>query len=176
MGGRIFTGTRVLDAQGGEKAHVTTQDGQTVHASAIVVATNSPINDRYVIHTKQSPYMTYVVGLRVPKGAVTRALYWDTAQHAGQEDKLVGMIPYHYVRVANGEGEEEILVVGGEDHKTGQADDFEQRYDRLEDWARLRFPSRGRNCLPLVRPMHGASRWARVHRPQSRRTKRMSTS
>ena len=140
-GGRIFTGTRVLDVQGGD-AQITTQDGHTVHAGAVVVATNTPINDRYVIHTKQSPYMTYVVGLRVRKGAVARALYWDTAEHAGQEDKLVGMIPYHYVRLAS-EGEDEVLIVGGEDHKTGQADDFEQRYDRLEDWARLRFPSAG---------------------------------
>lgn len=137
-GGKIFTGTRVLDVQGGD-AHVTTESGHTVHAAAVVVATNSPINDRYVIHTKQSPYMTYALGLRVPKGSVTRALYWDTAEHAGQEDKPIGMIPYHYVRLAN-EGEEEILIVGGEDHKTGQADDFEQRYDRLEEWARLRFP------------------------------------
>jgi len=140
-GGRIFTGTRVLDVQGGD-AQITTQDGHTVHAGAVVVATNTPINDRYVIHTKQSPYMTYVVGLRVRKGAVARALYWDTAEHAGQEDKLAGMIPYHYVRLAS-EGEDEVLIVGGEDHKTGQADDFEQRYDRLEDWARLRFPSAG---------------------------------
>ncbi|HMJ06605.1 MAG TPA: FAD-dependent oxidoreductase [Chthoniobacterales bacterium] len=141
-GGRIFTGTRAVDVQGGDPAYVLTKDGYRVEADAIVVASNSPINDRYVIHTKQSPYMSYVIGLRVPPGSVTRALYWDTAEHAGQEDKWVGMIPYHYVRLAQ-EGGEEVLVVGGEDHKTGQADDFEQRYGRLEDWARVRFPSAG---------------------------------
>jgi hypothetical protein len=32
------------------------------------------------------------------------------------------------------------LIVGGEDHKTGQADDAEERYARLEAWARERFP------------------------------------
>ena len=140
-GGRIFTGTRALDVQGGDDAHVTTQDGFTVHAQSVAVCSNTPINDRYVIHTKQSPYTTYVIGLRVPKGSVTRALFWDTAEHAGQEDKWVGMVPYHYVRLANGVGGEEILVVGGEDHKTGQADDFEARYQNLEDWTRVRFPS-----------------------------------
>jgi Rieske Fe-S protein len=35
----------------------------------------------------------------------------------------------------------EILIVGGEDHKTGQADDAEERYARLEAWARERFPT-----------------------------------
>ena len=141
-GGRIFTGTRVLDVKGGDEAQVTTEGGPVVHANAAVVASNSPINDRFVIHTKQAPYMTYVVGLRVPKGSVTRALYWDTAEHAGEEDKALGLISYHYVRLAN-DGDGEVLIVGGEDHKTGQADDFDQRYERLEDWTRVRFPSAG---------------------------------
>ena len=140
MGGSIFTGTRVQETNGGAKAEVITADGLTIQATAIVIATNSPINDRYVIHTKQAPYTTYVIGLAVPIGAVTRALFWDTAERAGIEDDL-GPVPYHYVRVAkaNDPGEE-ILVVGGEDHKTGQADDFEVRFGRLEDWARTRWP------------------------------------
>lgn len=37
----------------------------------------------------------------------------------------------------------ELLIVGGEDHKTGQADDAEDRYSRLEQWARARFPMMG---------------------------------
>ena len=50
--------------------------------------------------------------------------------------------PYHYVRlqaVASAAGVQEILIVGGEDHKTGQAADGEARYARLEQWARERF-------------------------------------
>ena len=142
-GGRIYTGSRVVDVQESENGIAKTQDGFTINASAFVVATNTPINDRYVIHTKQAPYTTYVIGLRVRKGAIPRALYWDTAEHAGQEDKPVSMIPYHYVRLANGDDGNEVLVVGGEDHKTGQADDFEARYQRLEEWTRVRFPSAG---------------------------------
>ena len=69
----------------------------TVTAKAVVVATNSPINDRYVIHTKQAPYTTYVIGLQVRRGDVTRALFWDTAERAGMETGL-GVVPYHYVR------------------------------------------------------------------------------
>ena len=36
------------------------------------------------------------------------------------------------------------MIVGGEDHKTGEADDGEARYARLEEWARARFPVSGR--------------------------------
>ena len=32
-----------------------------------------------------------------------------------------------------------MLIVGGEDHKTGQANDAEQRFQRLEAWTRERF-------------------------------------
>src|SRR5207247_565380 len=35
---------------------------------------------------------------------------------------------------------QDILIVGGEDHKTGQADDQAERHERLESWARERFP------------------------------------
>ncbi|MBA3883174.1 MAG: FAD-dependent oxidoreductase [Chthoniobacterales bacterium] len=142
-GGKIFTGTRVVDVQESDNGVAKTKDGFTIEAQSFVVATNTPINDRYVIHTKQAPYTTYVIGLRVPKGSVTRALFWDTAQHAGEEDQAIGMVPYHYVRVAEDENGNEVLVVGGEDHKTGQADDFEQRYQRLEDWTRVRWPNAG---------------------------------
>jgi glycine/D-amino acid oxidase-like deaminating enzyme/nitrite reductase/ring-hydroxylating ferredoxin subunit len=142
-GGKIFTGTKVEEAIGGANAHVTTANKLTVTAKAIVVATNSPINDRYVIHTKQAPYTTYVIGLQVKRGDVTRALYWDTAERAGMETGL-GPVAYHYVRLAKGDDAgNEILIVGGEDHKTGQADDFEQRFQRLEEWARTRWPKAG---------------------------------
>jgi Rieske Fe-S protein len=129
-GGRIFTGTHVRDIDGGKRgagASVTTSDGHTVKAGSIVVATNTPVNDRFVIHTKQAPYRTYVVALRVPKDSVPLALYWDTAD------------PYHYVRLQS-HGDHDALIVGGEDHKTGQADDMDERWRCLEEWTRARFP------------------------------------
>jgi Rieske Fe-S protein len=41
---------------------------------------------------------------------------------------------------ATGGEDLDVLIVGGEDHKTGQADDQEERFLRLEQWARERFP------------------------------------
>jgi glycine/D-amino acid oxidase-like deaminating enzyme/nitrite reductase/ring-hydroxylating ferredoxin subunit len=121
-GGRIFCHSHADHVEGGVPAlvhvgkHVVTGD-------ALVVATNVPINNRLAIHTKQAPYMTYVVGARVPAGAVPKVLAWDTGD------------PYHYIRL-----QEDLLIVGGEDHKSGQAQDSPQRYRTLEAWTRQRFP------------------------------------
>lgn len=126
-GGKIFTGAHVVTIKGGAQPYAETIDGKRVFARAIVVATNTPINDRVHMHTKQAPYRTYVIGARIPKGSVPKALYWDTLD------------PYHYVRVQE-EDDRDLLIVGGEDHKTGQAADMDERYTNLETWTRERFP------------------------------------
>jgi glycine/D-amino acid oxidase-like deaminating enzyme/nitrite reductase/ring-hydroxylating ferredoxin subunit len=128
-GGRIFNGTHAEDIEGGKPARVRCGP-HTIVADAVVVATNVPINDRLAIHTKQAPYMTYVIGARVPKGSVPALLSWDTGD------------PYHYIRLQS-LGSEDLLIVGGEDHKSGQAHDTDQRHARLEAWARERFPMMG---------------------------------
>jgi Rieske Fe-S protein len=130
-GGRIFSGTHADQIACGEDAKVTTSLG-AVSAKAIVVATNVPVNDLVVIHTKQAPYMTYVIGGLVPRGSVPHALYWDTGD------------PYHYIRIHPlGDNGHDLLIVGGEDHKSGQADDTDQRHGRLEAWTRERFAMMG---------------------------------
>jgi glycine/D-amino acid oxidase-like deaminating enzyme/nitrite reductase/ring-hydroxylating ferredoxin subunit len=130
-GGRIYCDTHVSRVEGGESPKVTTTKGHSVQASAVVVATNAPINDLLAIHTKQSPYLTYAIGASVPVGSLTKALYWDT------------LSAYHYIRLQPAVDGTDILIVGGEDHKAGQADDQTERWDRLESWARDRFPMMG---------------------------------
>ena len=133
-GGRIHRDTHAAEIEGESdtSAFVRTTGGATVRARAVVVATNSPVNDRVVIHTKQAPYRTYVVGARVRRGSVPRLLLWDTAD------------PYHYVRLQRVDDAHDLLIVGGEDHKTGQATDIGNRYRRLEAWTRERFPAAGK--------------------------------
>ena len=136
-GGHLFTKTHADEISGGSPA--TVKAGQhTVSADAVVVATNSPINDLVAIHTKQAPYMTYVIGARVPSGSVHRALYWDT----GEISKVRHPAPYHYLRLQRLEDDRrhELLIVGGEDHKSGQEHNTEECHHRLEEWARERFP------------------------------------
>ena len=131
-GGRIFGGVHAdrIEPGGKGKPVRIAAGNRRISAKAVVVATNSPINDRFAIHTKQAPYMTYVIGALVPRGSVARALYWDTQS------------PFHYVRLEelSNNPERDCLIVGGEDHKSGQADDAGDRHERLEAWARERFP------------------------------------
>ncbi|HYO10209.1 MAG TPA: FAD-dependent oxidoreductase [Tepidisphaeraceae bacterium] len=130
-GGAIHNQTHAASVTGGSPAKVQTSQGRVITAGAVVVATNTPVNDRVVMHTKQHPYRTYVLGFKVLKGSVARNLYWDTLD------------PYHYVRLQELDEQHEVLIVGGEDHKTGQANDPARRYDALERWTRPRFPQAG---------------------------------
>jgi glycine/D-amino acid oxidase-like deaminating enzyme/nitrite reductase/ring-hydroxylating ferredoxin subunit len=137
-GGHIFTGTRVVEVKEGEQVLIKTSRNRCITARAAVVATNCPINDRVVIHSKQAPYATYVLALRVT-AEVEPVLLWDTAETAEAEKQMLGPIPYHYLRFAR-DDKGDVLIVGAEDHKTGQASDFEARLARLERWTRDHFP------------------------------------
>jgi glycine/D-amino acid oxidase-like deaminating enzyme/nitrite reductase/ring-hydroxylating ferredoxin subunit len=123
MGGRLFGKTHVTGVEPGPPARVTTDSGRTVTADFVVCATNTPVIDWLIIHSKQAAYRTFAIATRL-SGSVPRALYWDTAD------------PYHYVRMAG-----DVLIVGGEDHKTGQEDDGTERFACLESWTRERFPT-----------------------------------
>jgi len=140
MGVKIYTESRVTDISANL---VKTESAFEIRASHVVVATNTPVNDLFTMHTKQYPYRTYVIGLLLPKGSVEAALWWDTGN---QESEWITM-PYHYVRTQAYNEEYDLLICGGEDHKTGQADEEEKdetaRYESLEGWTRKRFPNAG---------------------------------
>ena len=141
-----------IDEQGG-RVTVDTGLGHKVQAHAVVVATNSPINDRVAIHTKQAPYRTYVIAGRIDRGSVPDALYWDTHD------------PYHYVRLQPRESED-LLIIGGADHKNGEADDGEARLQALEAWARRISQTPRDHDRWSDRSWSQWTTWA--HRPQSR--------
>jgi glycine/D-amino acid oxidase-like deaminating enzyme/nitrite reductase/ring-hydroxylating ferredoxin subunit len=129
-GGQIYIHYKVEKIEDGTPAKVTMDDGRIITAKKVVVASNTPINDRFHIHTMQAPYRTYAVAATIPKDSIPLALYWDT------ED------PYHYVRVAADDKSDiyDLLIIGGEDHKTGQDNEPHKRFVNLEAWARRHFP------------------------------------
>jgi glycine/D-amino acid oxidase-like deaminating enzyme/nitrite reductase/ring-hydroxylating ferredoxin subunit len=130
-GGRLYTETQVTSISAGPTVKIETATRRIITADAVVVATNTPINDWMAIHTKQMAYRTYVISGLVPRGSVPHALIWDTAD------------PYHYIRLQPYDDQSDVLIVGGEDHKTGQADDMAARYARLIEWTRTRVPAMG---------------------------------
>lgn len=128
-GGTIYEHARANDfSEEGATMTVSVEGGKKIRCKHLVIATNAPVYDSFMLYSRQAPYRSYVVSLKVPKGSVANALYWDTQD------------PYHYVRLQEMDATHDLLIVGGEDHKTGEADDMEKRYAALEEWARKRFP------------------------------------
>jgi glycine/D-amino acid oxidase-like deaminating enzyme/nitrite reductase/ring-hydroxylating ferredoxin subunit len=132
-GGEFFVNTVVTDVAENKDGTITvTTEGGRIHANAAVVATNSPISNKFALHSKMAPYRTYAMAFEIKAGALPDALYWDTLD------------PYHYVRLQPGNHHKDHVIVGGGDHKTGEADDAAERFDALEAWARNLIPKLGR--------------------------------
>lgn len=132
-GGRIYRDTAAVEfKETGSSVVVKTVVGHEITATAAVVATNSPVNDLVALHTKTAPYRTYAMCFTIPKDRLPDALYWDTLD------------PYHYVRQHPGPGSINYLIVGGADHKTGEANDAEARFEALEAWIRNLIPELGK--------------------------------
>jgi glycine/D-amino acid oxidase-like deaminating enzyme/nitrite reductase/ring-hydroxylating ferredoxin subunit len=100
-------------------------NGHWLRGRDIVIATHNPLVGltglvgATLFQTKLALYTSYVVAGQVPAGSVPDALFWDT------ED------PYHFLRIER-HRHHDIVILGGEDHKTGQAADTNACYDRLE--------------------------------------------
>ncbi len=136
-GGKIYTSSHVKEF---DKTKVTLTNGYTVNANHIVVATNSPINDKVKMHTKQAPYRSYVIGAKVKKNQLPYALWWDSGDYNSEWPTY----PYHYARLQKFDNEFDLLIVGGEDHKTGQQMEEnipeDQRFENLINWTKEKFP------------------------------------
>ena len=84
-----------------------------------------------------APTRDFYAVLALPRNAVEPALWWDTRQSVSEGKS--GDAPYHYVRTMRG-NVDDYLIVGGEDHKSGQEDDADRRFLALESWTRERWP------------------------------------
>jgi len=122
-GGMIFEHSAADAFSNGPRS--VTSNGHTVTCKAIVLATHNPLvgNTKLVsatlFQTKLALYTSYAIGGRVKKGLIPDALFWDTAD------------PYHYLRLER-HRDHDVIIFGGEDHKTGQASDTNNCFERLE--------------------------------------------
>jgi glycine/D-amino acid oxidase-like deaminating enzyme/nitrite reductase/ring-hydroxylating ferredoxin subunit len=99
--------------------------GHTVRCGYLVIATHDPVAGAAswltanLLRTKLALYTSYVIGGPLLSGRVPDALFWDTAE------------PYRYLRLEPHRGFD-YVIFGGEDHKTGQAEDTRACYAHLE--------------------------------------------
>jgi glycine/D-amino acid oxidase-like deaminating enzyme/nitrite reductase/ring-hydroxylating ferredoxin subunit len=131
-GSLVCEHTKVEDAS--SEGRVLKAAGHTVECDLLIITTHTPIVgassflEASLRQTKLALYTTYVVAARVPPGSVPDALFWDTSD------------PYTYVRLHR-EADFDEVILGGEDHKTGQVTNTNQCYERLERTMRRHLPA-----------------------------------
>ena len=120
-GSHVFEGTRATGVSEGKPCRVETT-GPPLTAGAVVVATHFPFLDRGLYFARMHPERSYALGVRV-SGATPQGMYISAEQ------------PTRSIR-SHPTPDGEILIVGGEGHKTGQGGDTLERYRALERFAR----------------------------------------
>ncbi|HEY5895053.1 MAG TPA: FAD-dependent oxidoreductase [Chthoniobacterales bacterium] len=122
-GGQIFEETEVTEFQ--KDPRRATAGGHSIKFDFVVLATHVPLQGirgppgAALLQTKLAGYSTYAIEARIPSGAVPEMLCWDTAD------------PYLYLRVDR-RSDGDVLILGGEDHKTGQKTDTIMCFKELE--------------------------------------------
>ena len=140
LGGRIYEHSEAKDFSDSPRS--VNANGHTLTCGDVVIATHNPllgltgVASATLFQTKLALYTSYVVAGRVTRGTVPDALWWDTAD------------PYRFLRIEP-QDDYDVVIFGGEDHKTGQEEDTPGCYDRLE--------KRLRDLIPDVDLTH---RWS----------------
>lgn len=123
-GSYVFEGTRALDIVEGEPCTVKTTGGD-LQADDVVIATHIPFTNRDLIPMRVTPVMSYVLGIRID-GDLSPDMFYSTEE------------PCHYIRTHPVPGGS-LVIVGGEDSKVGKVTETEEKYRKLEAFARSRF-------------------------------------
>jgi glycine/D-amino acid oxidase-like deaminating enzyme/nitrite reductase/ring-hydroxylating ferredoxin subunit len=122
-GSYVFERTRAEGVDQGPPSRVLA-NGHTITAGTVIVATGMPILDRGLYFARETPTRSYVVAVRAPS-ATLHGMYINSSD------------PTRSLRT-HPTGDGELVLVGGESHKTGTGDPV-AAYARLEEFAREHF-------------------------------------
>ena len=120
LGGELFEHSPATGVSDGEPCAVKVRGGHTVRAGHVAVTTHFPFLDRGLYFARMHPERSYVLACRI-RGEAPKGMYLSTES------------PAHSIRQIPDPGGE-LLMVGGESHKTGQGDSAES-FRRLAAWA-----------------------------------------
>lgn len=91
---KIYCNTHISSVKREKNYILSTDNNHFIESSHVVIATNSPINNRFFPHLKQAAYRTYVIMGKISAGDISEGLFYDTHD------------PYHYLRThSNKQGE-----------------------------------------------------------------------
>jgi glycine/D-amino acid oxidase-like deaminating enzyme/nitrite reductase/ring-hydroxylating ferredoxin subunit len=125
-GSYIFEHTRAVDLEKGNLCSVITEKGHKVIASHVFIASHFPFYDGMGFYfTRLYPDRSYVIAVKI-KEKYPGGMY-ITAEDPGRSLR------------SQSSGEEELVLVGGEHHKTGQDGDTLKHYENLKSYAEQTF-------------------------------------
>jgi glycine/D-amino acid oxidase-like deaminating enzyme/nitrite reductase/ring-hydroxylating ferredoxin subunit len=116
-GSSVLERTRVLSVREGRPCRVETDRG-TVRAAQVVVASHYPLLDRGLFFARLEPVRSYCIAARV-------------RSHLPQGLSISAGSPTRSIRSYR-----DVLIVGGESHRTGANSATSERFDTLEQFAR----------------------------------------
>lgn len=120
-GGHLFENTFIEKLDHADDIHTAQSGDKQIRAKKVIYATHTPPGIT-VFSFRCAPYRSYVLAVKLKSGKYPDALVYDMQE------------PYHYVRTHQIDGEQ-LLLIGGNDHKTGH-DDPEKAFSDLEKYAR----------------------------------------
>lgn len=124
-GGKILENTFITEVEHKDGIHTAVAEQSTYKALHLIYATHIPPGINH-FSFRCAPYRSYVLGLRLKnKNEYPTVMAYDMQE------------PYHYFRTHKVDGEQ-LLILGGADHKTGH-EDPDKAYQELEDYANQYF-------------------------------------
>jgi glycine/D-amino acid oxidase-like deaminating enzyme/nitrite reductase/ring-hydroxylating ferredoxin subunit len=124
--GKIHEETRIRRLVEGKPCRLFAEDGGTVTAGAVVVATHYPVFDRALLFARLVPHRELVVAAPIPADQDPDGMYITPDENI----RSVRTAPY-----TDGQ---RLLIITGESFTPG-AGDIAARYERLINWTRERF-------------------------------------
>lgn len=122
-GSHIFENTMALDIQMGNSHTVTTNTPYCVKAANVIIASHYPFYDgNGIYYSRVHPVKSYAIGITI-KDKFPGGMYITV----GEPGRSFRSTP-----LANGE---ELIIIAGEHHKTGQGGDTNVHYNNLLDTA-----------------------------------------
>lgn len=119
-GSYVFEQTRVQTVEGELPCRVITENGPTVTAQDVVIATNLPILDIGLYFAKTYPQRSYLVGGRIDASQAPQGMYIGVGEG------------YRSIRTTPTNDGGTMLIVGGEGHKVGSDEATDERFMILE--------------------------------------------
>jgi glycine/D-amino acid oxidase-like deaminating enzyme/nitrite reductase/ring-hydroxylating ferredoxin subunit len=123
-GCHIFENTKALEIEGEGPVSVRTENNGVIKAKDVIQATHFPVDDKPgMMFSRLHQSRSYVLGVHMEE-SLPEGMFIN-AEH-----------PARSLR-SQPEGDGELVLVAGEEHRTGEGGNTKDHYRKLEDWVRF---------------------------------------